>query len=51
MVMRAAGLGPKNDCAGEDQQQSIGPSSRQRGCYIRTITARVQSKKSTVRGS
>jgi hypothetical protein len=34
--MNLAGLRPENDCAVED------PSSRQRGCYIRTITANVQ---------
>jgi hypothetical protein len=43
VVMSPAGLGPENDCAGEDQQQlkMTDPSSRQRGCYIRTITANV----------
>jgi hypothetical protein len=42
--MSPVGLGPENDCAGEDQQQlqTTEPSSRQRGCYIRTITASVQ---------
>jgi hypothetical protein len=44
MVMSPAGLGPENDCASYDQQQlqTTDPSSRQRGCYIRTITASVQ---------
>jgi hypothetical protein len=44
MVMSPAGLGPENDCAGEDQQelQTTDPSSRQRGCYIRTVATRVQ---------
>jgi hypothetical protein len=44
VVMSHAELGPKNNCAGEDQQQlkTINPSSRQRGCYIRIITASVQ---------
>jgi hypothetical protein len=35
VVMSPAGLGPENDCAGEEQQ---------RGCYIRTTTANVQLK-------
>jgi hypothetical protein len=44
MVMSPMGLGPENNCTGEDQQQlcMTDPSSRQRGCYIRTITASVQ---------
>jgi hypothetical protein len=44
MVMDPAGFGPENDGAGEDQQQleTAHPSPRQRGCYIRTITASVQ---------
>jgi hypothetical protein len=44
--MIPAGLEPENDSAGEDQQQlyMTDPSSRQRGCYIRAITARVQLK-------
>jgi hypothetical protein len=44
MVMSPAGLGAENDCAGEDQQQlqTTDPSSRQTGCYVRTITASVQ---------
>jgi hypothetical protein len=44
MVMNPAGFGPENDCAGEDQQQlyTTDPSSRQRGCYVRAITANVQ---------
>jgi hypothetical protein len=53
MVMSSEGLGSENDGAGEDQQQlqTTGPSSRQGGCYIRTIYASVQSKKNTGRGS
>jgi hypothetical protein len=33
MVLSPAGLGPENDCAGEDQQQlqTTDPPSRQRG--------------------
>jgi hypothetical protein len=44
VVMSPAGLESENDCAGEDQQQlyTTDPSSRQRGCYIRTITTSVQ---------
>jgi hypothetical protein len=44
MVMSPVGLRPENDCAGEDQQrlQTIDPSSRQRGCYIRTISTSAQ---------
>jgi hypothetical protein len=45
MVMSPAGLGPEKDCAGEDQQQTTDPSSRERGCYIRTPIASVQLKK------
>jgi hypothetical protein len=47
MVMSPVGLGPKNDCTGEVQQQlyMTNPSSRQRGCYIRTVIARVQLKR------
>jgi hypothetical protein len=54
MIMSPAGLGPGNDCAGEDQQllQTTDSSSRQRGCYTRTITASVQlENKITDRGS
>jgi hypothetical protein len=42
--MSLAGLGPENDCVGEDQQhlQRADPSSRQKECYIRTITISVQ---------
>jgi hypothetical protein len=42
--MSPAGLRPKNDCTGEVQQQlkMTDPSSPQRGCYIRTMTTRVQ---------
>jgi hypothetical protein len=44
VVMSAAKLTPENGCDGEGQQQlqTTDPSSRQRRCYIRTITARVQ---------
>jgi hypothetical protein len=44
VVMSPVGLGPKNDCADENQQQlyTADPSSCQRGIYIRTITASVQ---------
>jgi hypothetical protein len=46
MVISSAGFGLENDCAGDDQQllYITEPSSRQRGCYIRTMTARVQLK-------
>jgi hypothetical protein len=42
-------LGAENDCSGEGQQQlyTIDPSSRQRRCYIRNITARAQLKNNT----
>jgi hypothetical protein len=39
MAMSPAGLAPENDCAGDVQQQL---PSRQRGSYIRGMTARVQ---------
>jgi hypothetical protein len=44
MIMSPARLGPENECAGEGQQQlyTTDPSSRQRGCFIRTITTSVQ---------
>jgi hypothetical protein len=43
MVMGSTGLRPENDCAGEGQQELQSVSfSCQRGCYIRTITPRVQ---------
>jgi hypothetical protein len=47
MVTSPEGFGPENDCAGEGQQelQTTDPSSHQRGCYIRTMTASVQLKK------
>jgi hypothetical protein len=47
MVMSRAGLGTKNNCTGEGQQQSetIYLSSRERRCYIRTMTASVQLKR------
>jgi hypothetical protein len=48
MVSSSKGFGPEKDYAGDDQQhiQKTDPSSRQRGCYIRNISARVQLKKS-----
>jgi hypothetical protein len=44
VVMNPVGHGPESDCAGEAQEQlyTTDPSSRQRGCYIRTIIASVQ---------
>jgi hypothetical protein len=44
VVMSFSGLRPENDCTDEDQQQlqTTDPSSRQRGCYIRTITSSFQ---------
>jgi hypothetical protein len=50
MVMSPAGIGPENDCAGEDQQQSktTDPSSLERECYRRTITASVHLEKKTL---
>jgi hypothetical protein len=47
VVMSPAGLGPENDCAGENQQQlqTTDPFARQSGCYIRTITASVHWEK------
>jgi hypothetical protein len=47
MVRGPAGLGLENKFAGEGQQQlqTTNPFSRQRGCYIRTMTAGVQMKK------
>jgi hypothetical protein len=47
MVVGHAGLGSENECAGVGQQQlqMIDPSSRQRGCYIRTTTAGVHLRK------
>jgi hypothetical protein len=44
VVMSPTGLGLESDCAGEDQQQLYTKdlSSRQRGCYIRTMPASVQ---------
>jgi hypothetical protein len=49
-VMSSAGLGPENDCAGDDQKQlqATHSSSRQRGYYILTITTSVQLKKMLV---
>jgi hypothetical protein len=47
VVMSPAGLGSENDCAGEDLHKlyTTDPSSRQTGCYIRTITASVHLEK------
>jgi hypothetical protein len=47
VVTSPAGLGPENDCAGEGQQQlyTTDPSSPQRECSIRSITASVQLEK------
>jgi hypothetical protein len=47
MVMSPTGLGSENEYPGEGQQQlqMTDPSSRQRGCYIRTMTAGVQLRK------
>jgi hypothetical protein len=52
--MSSAGLGPENDCAGEAQQQlqATDLSSRQKRCYVRTITASVLlENKNSGRGS
>jgi hypothetical protein len=51
--MNPAGLGLENDCAGEGQQQfnKTDPSSREKGCYIRTMTTSVQVKKVSSRKS
>jgi hypothetical protein len=50
VVTSPGGLGPENDCAGEDQQQLYATEkcSRQRGCYIRTMKASIQFKKMLV---
>jgi hypothetical protein len=47
MVVSLTGLGSENEYAGEGQQklQMTDPSSRQRGCYIRTMTVGVQLRK------
>jgi hypothetical protein len=46
VAMCLVGLGPQNECAGESPQQlsTRDPSSRQRGYYIKTVTAGVQLK-------
>jgi hypothetical protein len=45
MVVSPAGLGSENDCAGESSKlETTDHSPRQRECYIRTMTARVQLK-------
>jgi hypothetical protein len=47
MVASPTGLRPENECTGEVQHQlqMTDPSSRQRGCYIRTMTANVHLRK------
>jgi hypothetical protein len=47
MVMSPEGFGPEHDYHGEYQKQLkiTDPSSRQRGCCIRIMTAGVQPKK------
>jgi hypothetical protein len=52
MVISLVGLGPENDCPGEGQQQlqTADASSRQRGCYTRTMTECVQLKKKRIAG-
>jgi hypothetical protein len=47
MVTSSKGLGPEKEYAGEGQphKQQTDPSSRQRGGYIRTMTAGVQLRK------
>jgi hypothetical protein len=47
MVTSPKGLGPEKDYAGEGQQhiQKTDPSSRQKECYIRIMTAGVQLEK------
>jgi hypothetical protein len=48
--MSPAGVGPENDCAVEVQQQlyTRDPSSRQGGCYIKTMKASIQLKNISV---
>jgi hypothetical protein len=47
LVTSPKGLGHEKGYAGEAQQhiKQIDPSSRQRGCYIRSVDAGVQLKK------
>jgi hypothetical protein len=47
MIASPTGLRPENECAGEGQQQLYMTEKypRQRGCYIRTMTAGVQLRK------
>jgi hypothetical protein len=46
MAASPTGLEPDNECAGEPAEiVNEDPSSRQRGCYIRTMTAGVQLRK------
>jgi hypothetical protein len=44
VAISPTGFGLENDCAGENQQllYARDPPFRQRGCYIRAITASVQ---------
>jgi hypothetical protein len=44
MVTSPAGLGPENDCAGQDQQklQTTYPFSHLNGCYTVTTSTSVQ---------
>jgi hypothetical protein len=50
MATSPMGLGPKNDCAGEGQQelQTTDPSSRQRGCSKSTNPQLSESNKDLV---
>jgi hypothetical protein len=54
VVISPEAFRPENDCTGEDLEKlkTTDPSSFQRGCYIRTITASVQlENKNSGRGS
>jgi hypothetical protein len=53
MVTSSKGLESKNECAdvGQEQLHTTDPSSRERGCYIRTMTAGVQLGKNSGRDS
>lgn len=44
--MSPTGLEPQNDCVneGQHQLQTTDPSSRQNGCHLRTMIARVELK-------
>jgi hypothetical protein len=50
MVASPTGLGPENEGAAEVQQElyMTEPSSRQGGCYIRTMTADIQLRKNVI---